>query len=127
SPPPRPGPPGRAPAGPARPRGRAGGPPAPPAPDLPAAAGWADARRRLAAFLTGRLAEVAGARTFPSDSAERGAIPTRRPSRASGSVAAAVELAGAGAVRCARARLPPGTRARVRPCQAAARHLRVPA
>src|SRR5215831_18378181 len=41
--------------------------PAPPAPDLAAAAGWADARRRLAAFLTGRLAEVAGAHTFPSD------------------------------------------------------------
>ena len=101
--------------------------PVPPAPDLTAAAGWADARRQLAAFLTGRLAEVAGARTFPSDSAERGAIPARRPSRASGSVAAAVEFAGAGAVRYALARLPPGTPARVDPCQAAARHLDVPA
>src|SRR5262249_28838298 len=115
-----------------RPRGRAprrAGParPAPPAPDLAAAAGWGDARRQLAAFLTGRLAEVAGARTFPSDSAERGAIPARRPSRASGSVAAAVEFAGAGAVRYALARLPPGTPARVGPCQAAARHLGVPA
>jgi arginyl-tRNA synthetase len=101
--------------------------PAPPAPDLAAAAGWADARRRLAAFLTGRLAEVAGARLFPSDSEEREAIPARRPSPATGSVAAAIEFAGAGAIRYALARLPPGAPAEVDPCRAAAHHLGVPA
>src|SRR5262249_59326574 len=59
--------------------------PAPPAPDLTAAVGWADARRQLAAFLTGRLAEGAGARAFPSDSAEPGGTPPRRPPPAPGS------------------------------------------
>ena len=101
--------------------------PAPPAPDLAAAAGWADARRRLAAFLTGRLAEVAGARTFPSDLEERQAIPARRPAPAPGPVAAAIEFAGAGAIRYALARLPPGAPADVDACHAAAQHLGVPA
>ncbi len=68
--------------------------PAPPAPDLAAATSWADARRRLAAFLTGRLAEVAGARIFPSEPAEREAVLARRPGPATGPVAAAIEFAG---------------------------------
>jgi len=101
--------------------------PAPPAPDLAAAAGWADARRRLAAFLTGRLAEVAGACAFPSDPEERRAIQARRPAPATGPVAAAIEFAGAGAIRYALARLPPGAPAEVDPCYAAAQHLGVPA
>ena len=101
--------------------------PAPPAPDLAAAAGWADARRRLAAFLTGRLAEVAGARTFASDPEEREASPARRPGPAAGPVAAAIEFAGTGAIRYALARLPPGAPAEVDPCHAAAHHLGVPA
>jgi arginyl-tRNA synthetase len=101
--------------------------PAPPAPDLAAAAGWADARRHLAAFLTGRLAEAAGARTFPSDHEERGAVPARRPGQATGPVAAAIDFAGAGAVRYALARLRPGAPASVDPCHAAAHHLGVPA
>ena len=101
--------------------------PAPPAPDLAAAPGWADARQRLAAFLTGRLAEVAGARTFPSDLAKRRAVQARRPTPAAGSVAAAIEFAGAGAIRYALARLPPGAPAEVDPCHAAAHHLGVPA
>jgi arginyl-tRNA synthetase len=98
-----------------------------PAPDLAAAAGWADARRRLAAFLTGRLAEVAGARIFPADSEERAAIPARRPGPAAGPVAAAIEFAGAAAIRYALARLPPGAPAGVDPGHAAAQHLGVPA
>jgi arginyl-tRNA synthetase len=101
--------------------------PAPPAPDLAAAAGWADARRRLAAFLTGRLAEVAGARVFPYDLAERKATQARRPDPATGPVATAIEFAGAGAIRYALARLPPGAPAEVDPCHAAAQHLGVPA
>jgi arginyl-tRNA synthetase len=101
--------------------------PAPPAPDLTAAPGWPDARRRLAAFLTGRLAEVAGACTFPSDAEERQAIQARRPGPATGPVAAAIDFAGAGAIRYALARLPPGANAEVDPCHAAAHHLGVPA
>ena len=101
--------------------------PAPPAPDLVAAPGWPDARRRLAAFLTGRLAEVAGACTFPSDAEERQAIPARRAGPATGPVAAAIEFAGAGAIRYALARLPPGAPAEVDPRHAAAHHLGVPA
>jgi arginyl-tRNA synthetase len=101
--------------------------PAPPAPDLAAAANWADARRRLAAFLTGRLAEVAGARIFPSDPEERQAILARRPGRATGPVADAIDFAGAGAIRYALARLPPGAPVMVDPCHVAAQHLGVPA
>jgi arginyl-tRNA synthetase len=101
--------------------------PAPRAPDLAAAADWADARRRLAAFLTGRLAEVAGARIVPSDSKERQAIPAPRPGPATGPVADAIEFAGAGAIRYALARLPPGAPVKVDPCHAAAQHLGVPA
>ena len=101
--------------------------PAPPEPDLAAAASWEDARRQLAAFLTGRLAEAAGARTCPSSPAERQAVPGRRPSPAPGPVAAALEFAGAGAIRYALARLPPGTPARVDPGHAAAHRLDVPA
>jgi arginyl-tRNA synthetase len=101
--------------------------PAPPAPDLAAAASWADARRRLAAYLTGRLAEVAGARVHPSDAAKREAVQARRPGPAAGPVAAAIEFAGAGAIRYELARLPPGAPAEVDPCHAAAHHLGVPA
>ena len=101
--------------------------PAPPDPDLAAAAGWADARRRLAAHLTGRLAEVAGARTFPALPAERNPVPGPAPSRATGPVAGALGYAGAGAIRYALARLPPGAPARVDPCHAAGHHTDVPA
>jgi len=100
--------------------------PAPPAPDLAAAAGWGQARRQLAAFLTGRLAEVAGARPVPSDHAERKQGPALAPG-APGAVASALAFAGAGAVRFALARLPPGAPARVDPWLAAAHHLGNPA
>src|SRR5262249_28351710 len=101
--------------------------PAPPAPDLTAAAGWADARRQPAASLPRGRAGGAGAHPPPPDPADRGPTPPPRPTPAPGSGAAAVEFAGAGAVRYALARLPPGTPARVDPCQAAARPLGVPA
>jgi arginyl-tRNA synthetase len=101
--------------------------PAPPAPDLAAAASWADARRRLTAFLTGRLAEVSGARILPSDAEKRKAVQARRPGPATGPVAAAIEFAGAGAIRYALARLPPRAPAEVDPSRAAAHHLGVPA
>ena len=101
--------------------------PAPPEPDLPAAPGWADARRRLAAFLTGRLAEAAGARTFPTLHAERNPVPGLGAGRATGPVADAIDFAGAGAIRYALARIPPGAPARVDPGHAAQRRLDIPA
>jgi arginyl-tRNA synthetase len=101
--------------------------PAPPEPDLAAAPGWADARRRLATHLTGRLAEAAGAHTFPCRHAERGPVPGRRPGRATRSVADAIGFAGAGPIRYALARIPPGAPALVDPGHAAQRRLDVPA
>src|SRR5215470_5008029 len=92
-----------------------------------ALAGTAEARRRLAAFLTARLAKVAGARILPSELAEREAVQARGPGPATGPVAAAIEFAGAGAIRYALARLSPGAPAEVDPCHAAAQHLGVPA
>src|SRR5262249_7778007 len=59
--------------------------------------------------------------------AEREAVLARRPGAATGPVAAAIAFAGAGAIRYALARLPPGAPAEVDPCRAAARHLGVPA
>jgi arginyl-tRNA synthetase len=101
--------------------------PARPDPDLAATGGWADARRRLAAHLTGRLAEVAGARTFPALHAERSPVPGPGPRRATGPVADAIGYAGAGAIRYALARLPPGGPARVDSRHAAGHRLDVPA
>lgn len=101
--------------------------PAPPEPDLAAAPGWADAWRRLAAHLTGRLAEAAGARTSADFAAERNPVPGPRPGRATGPVADAIAFAGASEIRYALARIPPGTPARVDPGHAAKRCLDVPA
>jgi arginyl-tRNA synthetase len=101
--------------------------PAPPDPDLAAAPGWTDAWRQLAAHLTGRLAEAAGARTFPAFHAERSPVASPGPDRATGPVAAAIEFAGAGAIRYALARIPPGTPVRVDPGHAARRRMDVPA
>jgi arginyl-tRNA synthetase len=101
--------------------------PAPADPDLVAAPGWADAWRQLAAHLTGRLAEAAGARTIPSLHAERSPVAGPVPGRATGPVADAVGFAGASAIRYALARIPPGTPPRVEPGHAARRRLDVPA
>ena len=101
--------------------------PAPPYPDLAAAPDWADAWRQLAAYLTGRLAEAAGARTFPDLHAERQPQPGPGPHQATGPVAGAIGFAGAGAIRYALARIPPGTPPRVDPGHAAQRRLDVPA
>ena len=101
--------------------------PAPPDPDLAAAPGWADAWRQLAAHLTGRLAGAAGARTFPTLHAERRPVAGLGPDRATGPVAVAIDFAGAGAIRYALARIPPGTPPRVDPGHAAQHRLDVPA
>jgi len=101
--------------------------PAPPDPDLAAVPGWADAWRQLAAHLTGRLAEAAGARTFPDLHAERQPVPGPGPHQATGPVADAIGFAGASAIRYALARIPPGTPPRVDPGHAAQRRLDVPA
>ena len=101
--------------------------PAPPEPDLAAASGWADARRRLAAHLTGRLAEAAGARTFSSLHAERIPVPGPSPRPRNSPVADAIGFAGAGAIRYALARIPPGAPAEVDPGHAAQHRLDIPA
>jgi arginyl-tRNA synthetase len=101
--------------------------PAPPDPDLAAAPGWADAWRHLAAHLTGRLADAAGARTFPALHAERHPVAGPGPDRATGPVAAAIDFAGASAIRYTLARIPPGTPVRVDPGHAARHSLDVPA
>jgi arginyl-tRNA synthetase len=98
--------------------------PAAPSPDL-AALSWPQARAALAAHLTARLATTAGA-TPLSFSAERSLLSPPSPHPASsprpdpvveaidtavpppGPVAAAMEYAGADAVRFALARMPPG-------------------
>jgi arginyl-tRNA synthetase len=103
--------------------------PAPPAPDLAAAAGWPQARRRLVAYLTARMAEAAGARIVPATDfdEERPAIPAARHGAATGPVAGAIAFAGSWAIGYALARLPPAAPARVDPCRAAAHHLGNPA
>ena len=96
-------------------------------PDLPSAPDWAQARRRLSASVTARLAEVAGAQILPADHAERKTVPGPYPRAASGLVADAIAFAGAGAIAYTLARLPPGAPARVDPGLAAAHHLGNPA
>jgi arginyl-tRNA synthetase len=98
---------------------------APRCPGLRSANGWADARRRLSAFLSGRFAAAAAAQIqFFS---ERPVTPAAGPGGAPGPVARALDFAGAGAITYALARLPPNAPARVDPRAAAAHHLGVPA
>jgi arginyl-tRNA synthetase len=83
-----------------------------PASDDPAdAAGWDEARRRVTAAVTGRLAAAAGAtvtiKTYPERTSHPG------PS----APAAAVAFAGGDAVRYALARLPPGRPAVLQPAR----------
>jgi arginyl-tRNA synthetase len=100
--------------------------PVPLGPDRSAA--WPQARRRLAAFQTARLAEAAGARIVPSfDHAIRQATPGHDPGGETSPVAEAVAFAGSAAITYALARLPPGTQEPPDPRRAAARHLGNPA
>src|SRR5262249_30517282 len=64
---------------------------------------------------------------IPPVLAKREAVLPPRPRPATGPVAAAIEFAGAGAIRYALARLPPGAPAEGDPCHAAAHHPGVPA
>jgi arginyl-tRNA synthetase len=101
---------------------------APAALDLPSAHTWEQARWRVHASITGRLAEAAGAVvTWADDDAERMAathpVPDARPRR----VADAIAYAGADAIACALARMPPWGPARVDARSAAAQRLENPA
>jgi len=71
------------------------------------AVGWPEARRRLSAWVTARLADAAGARVLSANSAKR--IETSDPGTGArpGPVAGAVAFAGSGAISCAQAPLPP--------------------
>ena len=80
---------------------------APAAAGLASAATWEEARRLVAACVTGRLAGICGA-TVRADMPPERLIATRQPA-----TAGAVAFAGADAIRYALARLAPGRAARV--------------
>ena len=97
---------------------------APPAASLAAAAGWEQARQALAAELTARLAEAAGATVTSFDFPEREVVsPPGTLFPPGGSpVAAAIAFAGPDAVRFALARAAPGRPVTVDP-EVIARHV----
>jgi arginyl-tRNA synthetase len=101
--------------------------PAPRDPDLALAPGWAGARRRLSDFISGRLAEAAGAHILPAHDSERQSGPAPQPRDAPGPVADAIAFAGSGAITYSLARIPPGSPAVPDSCGAAAHHLGNPA
>jgi arginyl-tRNA synthetase len=116
---------------------------APVATDLASASTWEEARRRVHATVTGRLAETAGAHVTWHHEAERITAPypaapvtagpvtegpvTEGPAPPVGPVAEAVAYAGADAITYALARLLPRGPARVDARLAAAHHLGNPA
>jgi arginyl-tRNA synthetase len=111
---------------------------APAAVDLASAPAWEEARRRVHATVTGRLAEAAGAHvswqydaeriTAPDPAAPLTAGPVMAgPGPLAGPVAEAVAYAGSDAIIYALARLPPWGPARVDARLAAAHHLGNPA
>ena len=116
---------------------------APVATDLASAPTWEEARRRVHATVTGRLAEAAGAHVSWHHEAERMTAPhpaapvtagpvteglvTEGPAPPAGPVADAVAYAGADAITYALARLLPRGTARVDARLAAAQHLGNPA
>jgi arginyl-tRNA synthetase len=99
-----------------------------PAPfDPTSARTWEEARQRVHAAVTARLAEAAGARVEQHD-AERIAAPDcPAPAAAPSAVAGAIAYAGVDAITYALARLPSGGPARVDARLAAAHHLGNPA
>ncbi len=101
---------------------------APAAVSLASARTWEEARQRVHAAVTGRLAEAAGARVQTQHDAERMAAPDP-PARvtAPSVVAEVVAYAGVDAVTYALARLPPRGPARVDARLVAAHHLGNPA
>ena len=100
---------------------------APVAMDLASAPTWDEARQRVHATVTGRLAEAAGAHVTREHDAERITAPHPAASVTEGPVAEAVAFAGADAITYALARLLPRGPARVDARLAAAHHLGNPA
>ncbi|HEY5989411.1 MAG TPA: DALR anticodon-binding domain-containing protein [Streptosporangiaceae bacterium] len=95
--------------------------------DLASAPTWEEARRRLTAVITGRLAETAGATIHFLEDAKRMA-PANPAAPAGPSPAAdAIAYAGADAITYTLARLPRGTPTWVDTCRAAEHHLGNPA
>jgi arginyl-tRNA synthetase len=100
----------------------------PPAVDLASARTWEEARQRVHAAVTARLAGAAGARVDHHHDAERIAPPgSPAPATAPSVVAESIAYAGADAITYALARLPPRGPARVDARLAAAHHLGNPA
>jgi arginyl-tRNA synthetase len=101
---------------------------APAAVGLASARTWEEARQRVHAAVTGRLAEAAGAHVKTQDDAERIAAPDSPAGVGATSVVAeAIAYAGADAVTYALARLPPRGPVRLDAHLAAAHHLGNPA
>jgi arginyl-tRNA synthetase len=100
---------------------------APGAADLAHAPTWEEARRRVHATVTGRLAEAAGAHVRWEHDAERIAAPDPAAPVTASPVAEAVAYAGADAITYALARLLPRGPVRVDARLAAAHHLGNPA
>ena len=100
---------------------------APVATDLASAPAWEEARQRVHATVTGRLAEAAGAHVGWQHDAERITAPDPASPVTAGPVAEAVAYAGADAITYALARLPPRGPVRVDARLAAAHHLGNPA
>ena len=100
---------------------------APVAMDLASAPTWDEARQRVHATVTGRLAEAAGAHVTREHDAERITAPHPAASVTEGPVAEAVAFAGADAITYTLARLLPRGPARVDARLAAAHHLGNPA
>jgi arginyl-tRNA synthetase len=100
---------------------------APAAADLAHAPAWEEARQRVHAAVTGRLAEAAGAHVRWEHDTERIAAPHPPAPVAASPVAEAVAYAGADAITYALARLLPGGPVRVDARLAAAHHLGNPA
>jgi DALR anticodon binding domain len=100
---------------------------APVAMDLASAPTWDEARQRVHATVTGRLAEAAGAHVTREHDAERITAPHPAASVTASPVAEAIAFAGADAITYALARLLPRGPARVDARLAAAHHLGNPA
>jgi len=81
--------------------------------DLATAPTWTEARRRLAAMVTGRLARAAGARVIFHPDSERIAAAGPAATLAPGPAGPAIAFAGADAVRYALARVPAGRAASI--------------
>lgn len=96
---------------------------APPDADLITAPTWAQAHRRLAAAVSGRLARAAGAQVSTDQDSERMTSPGPAARTSPGPAGPAIAFAGADAICYALARVPAGQAAAIDPAQSVRRVL----